>query len=67
MAKVQVKALKALRYHGQRYSAGAELAMEQAHIDALPDGAVELVAVEADPKPTEITPLAKEAAEKKPA
>lgn len=65
MAKVQVKTLKALRYHGQRYSAGAELAMEQAHIDALPEGAVELVAVEADAKLTETTPPAKDAADKK--
>jgi hypothetical protein len=63
MAKVPVKALKALRYHGQRYPAGAELAMEQAHIDALPAGAVELVEVSATAP--ELTPPAKDAADKK--
>lgn len=63
MAKVQVKTLKALRYHGQRYSAGAELAMEQAHIDALPEGAVELV--EASASQPEPLPPAKDAADKK--
>lgn len=63
MAMVQVKTLKALRYHGQRYPAGAELAMEQAHIDALPDGAVELVEVSATA--SEPTPPAKDAADKK--
>lgn len=62
--KVQVKTLKALRYYGQRYPAGAELAMEQAHIDALPEGAVELVATKAE-KPTEAIPPAKDAADKK--
>lgn len=63
MAKVQVKTLKALRYHGQRYPAGAELAMEQAHIDALPAGAVELVEVSvSQPEPL---PPAKDAADKK--
>ncbi len=43
MAQIKVKAVVALRYRGQRHPAGAELAMEQAHIDALPKGAVELV------------------------
>ena len=62
--KVQVKTLKALRYHGQRYSAGAELAMEQAHIDALPAGAVEVMVAEAE-KLTETPPPAKDAADKK--
>lgn len=64
MAKVQVKTLKALRYHGQRYPAGAELAMEQAHIDALPAGAVEVMVAEAE-KPPETTLPAKDAADKK--
>lgn len=64
MTKVQVKTLKALRYHGQRYPAGAELAMEQAYIDVLPAGAVEVMVTEAE-KLTETTPPAKDAADKK--